>query len=217
MWKIFNRGKKTHELDIKVLFNNDISLLILDERWNGLFNNITKTSDIIDYENKIKELLKEQSRLIAEAKEITAKKKECMDNIIKLTTEAFENNNEEARTEMQDCEKIIVEINKRAKEIEDRLSAVPKEIRQANLELLEQTVKLVYFSTKENQLRVEELDKEIVQTKEQLKKLIDERGLLAQDDTDMYSYFHDLLGGDKLQKLDEIYFSQETGVGSKSQ
>ena len=62
MWNIFNR-KKIHELDIKVLFKNDISLLILDERWNGLFNNIVKTDKIIDYENKIKELLKEQSRL----------------------------------------------------------------------------------------------------------------------------------------------------------
>jgi hypothetical protein len=207
MWNIFSR-KKNNELDIKVLFKNDISLLILDERWNGLFNNITKTSRILDCENKIKELLKEQSRLITESKESTIKKKECMDSIIKLTTEAFENNNEEARTKMQDCEKIIVAINKRTKDIEDRLSDVPKEIRQANLELLEQTVKLVYFSIKGNQQRVVELDKEITKTKEQLKMLIDERGLLAQDDTDTYSYFHDLFGGDELQKLDDIYFEK---------
>jgi len=208
MWNIFKR-KKAHELDIKVLFKNDISLLILDERWNGLFNNIVKTSSIIDDENKIKELLKEQSRLITESKEIVAKKKECLDDIIKLTTEAFENNNEEAHTKMQDCEKTIVAINKRTKEIEQRLSDLPKDIRQANLELLERTVKLVYFSIKENQLRVVELDKEISQTREHLKKLIDERGLLAQDDSDTYSYFHDLIGGAELQKLDEIYFNNK--------
>jgi len=100
-----------------------------------------------------------------------------------------------------------VGINNRAKEVEERLLDVPKEIRQANLVLLEQTVKLVYFSIRENQQRVSELDKQISQTKEQLMKLIDERGLLAQDDTDVYSYFHDLLGGDELQKLDEIYFN----------
>lgn len=209
MWNIFNRNKKTHELDIKVLFKNDISLLILDERWNGLFNNIVKTDKIIDYENKIKEFLKEQSRLITESKEIAIKKKESMDNIIKLTTEAFDNNNEEAHSKMQECERTIVAINKRVKEIEERLLDIPKELRQANLELLEQTVKLVYFSIKENQLKVVELDKEIAQTKEQLKKLIDERGLLAQDDTDTYSYFHDLLGGAELQKLDEIYFNNK--------
>ncbi|HEY5583001.1 MAG TPA: hypothetical protein VIK78_00720 [Ruminiclostridium sp.] len=206
MWNIFNRNKKAHELDIKVLFKNDISLLILDERWNGLFNNIVKTSSILDSEIKIKELLKEQSRLITESKEIAAKKKECLDNIIKLTTEAFGNNNQEAQTTMQECERTILGTNNRTIKIEERLSVVPKEIRQANLELLEQTVKLVYFSIRGNQQKVVELDKEIVQAKEQLKKLIDERGLLAQDDTDTYSYFHDLLGGDELQKLDEVYF-----------
>ncbi|MHB8065241.1 MAG: hypothetical protein ACYDG2_21965 [Ruminiclostridium sp.] len=208
MWKIFNR-KKTHELDIKVLFKNDIPLLIIDERWNGLFNNnIIKTSSIIDDENKIKELLKEQSRLITESKEIIIKKKECLDDIIKQTTEAFENNNMDAKARMQDCEKTIVAINKRTIEIEQRLSDIPNDIRRANLELLEKTIKLVYFSIKENQLRVIELDKEIEQAREQIKKLIDEKGLLAQDDTDTYSYFHDILGGTQLQKLDEIYFEK---------
>lgn len=209
MKNIFNRKKKYHEFDLKVLFNNDISILILDERWNGLFKNIVKTEKIIDCENKIKELLKEQSRLTLEIKEIAVKKKEYMDKIIKLTTEAFDNNNEEAHLEMQECEKLIVAINKRTKEIEERLLDVPKEIRQANLELLEQTVKVVYFSFKENHQRVEILDREIADTREHLKKLIDERGLIAQDDTDTYSYFHDLLGKDELQKLDEIYFNNK--------
>ncbi len=209
MRNIFKRKKDAQELDIKVLFKNDISILILDERWNGLFKNIVKTAKLIDCENKIKELLKEQARLTAEAKEIAIKKKEYMDGIIKLTTEAFDNNNEEARLKMQECEKSIVSINKRLKEIEERISDVPKEIRQANLELLEQTVKVVYFSIKENQHKVTALDKEIAETREHLKKLIDERGLLAQDDTDTYSYFHDLLGKDELQKLDEIYFNNK--------
>ena len=209
MRNIFKRKKDVQELDIKVLFKNDISILILDERWNGLFKNIVKTAKLIDCENKIKELLKEQSRLTAEAKEIAIKKKEYMDGIIKLTTEAFDNNNEEARLKMQECEKSIVSINKRLKEIEERILDVPKEIRQANLELLEQTVKVVYFSIKENQHKVTALDKEIAETREHLKKLIDERGLLAQDDTDTYSYFHDLLGKDELQKLDEIYFNNK--------
>ncbi len=209
MRNIFKRKKDVQELDIKVLFKNDISILILDERWNGLFKNIVKTSKLIDCENKIKELLKEQSRLTSEAKEIAIKKKEYMDGIIKLTTEAFDNNNEEARLKMQECEKLIVSINKRIKEIEERILDVPKEIRQANLELLEQTVKVVYFSIRENQHKVTALDKEIAETREHLKKLIDERGLLAQDDTDTYSYFHDLLGKDELQKLDEIYFNNK--------
>ncbi len=208
MWNIFNKKKKDHGFDLKVLFKNDISLLTLDERWNGLFKNIEKTNDIIECENRIKELLKEQSRLISESKEIAIKKKECMDSIIKLTTEVFDKNNKEAHTEMQECEKSIVAINKKMEENEERLLDIPKEIREENLKLLEYTVKQVYFSIRENQLRVTELDKQIAQAKESLKKMIEEKELLAEDYTDTYSYFHDLLGKDELQKLDEIYFNK---------
>lgn len=207
MWNLFNRKKVVPRLDFKVLIKNDISLLTLDERWNGLFSNIVKTGSIIECENNIKELLKEQSRLITENKEIGLKKKECMDSIIKLTTEVFDNNNPEAQAAMQECEKTILGINNRIKEIEERLDGIPGEIRRVNLELLEHAVKLVYFSMRENQRRVSELDKQISETKELLMKLIDERESLAQDHTDTYSYFHDLLGGDQLQKLDEVYFS----------
>ncbi|ACL77222.1 hypothetical protein [Ruminiclostridium cellulolyticum] len=208
MWNIFNKKNKVHGFDLKVLFKNDISLLTLDERWNGLFKNMEKTNDIIETENRIKELLKEQSRLISESKEVSIKKKECMDSIIKLTTEVFDKNNKEAHTEMQECEKTIVAINKRIKENEERLQDIPKEIREENLLLLEYTVKQVYFSIRENQLRVTELDKQIAEARESLKKMIDERELLAEDYSDTYSYFHDLLGKDELQKLDEIYFSK---------
>lgn len=208
MWNIFNKKNKAHGFDLKVLFKNDISLLTLDERWNGLFKNIEKTNDITECENRIKELLKEQSRLITETKDISIKKKECMDSIIRLTTEVFDKNNKEAHTKMQECEKSIVAINKKMEENEERLLDIPKEIREENLQLLEYTVKLVYFSIRENQLRVSELDKEIAEAKEKLMKMIEERELLAEDYSDTYSYFHDLLGKDELQKLDEIYFSK---------
>ncbi len=208
MWNIFNKKNKAHGFDLKVLFKNDISLLTLDERWNGLFKNMEKTNDITECENRIKELLKEQSRLITETKDISIKKKECMDSIIRLTTEVFDKNNKEAHTKMQECEKSIVAINKKMEENEERLLDIPKEIREENLQLLEYTVKLVYFSIRENQLRVSELDKEIAEAKEKLKKMIEEREFLAEDYSDTYSYFHDLLGKDELQKLDEIYFSK---------
>lgn len=211
MWKIFSKKPKKHEIDIKVLFKNDISLLILDERWNSLFNKVPKSNDIIHWENKIKDLLKEQSRIIAEQKEIAVKKKECMDNILKLTTEVFDKVNQSAQSRMTECEKNIVNINKRLEEIENRLGDLPKDIRQANLELLEYTVKVVYFSIRENQHRVIELDKKIAETKEALMKLVEERGNIAEVDTDTYSYFHDLLGGDELQRLDDIYFKSNKG------
>lgn len=201
-WKL-DRKKK---LDIKILRKNDISLLILDERWNKLFVSTPKTSAIEHCEQKLKELLKEEARLTAEQKEISASKKHHMDNIMKLTTDVFEKNDEGAKKEMQLSESEIKRINDRSRNIEVQLDDMPERIKKANLELLEQTVNIVYFKIRSSSKRVEELEKLIEESRARLKEYIDEKESLSQVDTDIYSYFHDLLGGEELEKLDKEFF-----------
>lgn len=201
-WKL-DRKKK---LDIKILRKNDISLLILDERWNKLFVSTPKTSAIEHCEQKLKELLKEEARLTAEQKEISASKKHHMDNIMKLTTDVFEKNDEGAKKEMQLSESEIKRINDRSRNIEVQLDDMPERIKKANLELLEQTVNIVYFKIRSSSKRVEVLEKLIEESRARLKEYIDEKESLSQVDTDIYSYFHDLLGGEELEKLDKEFF-----------
>ena len=198
--------KKRRRFDRKVLRKNDISLLILDERWNSLFNTVQKTPEILKTEEELKGLLKQQSRLGAEAKEISLHKKACMDKILQLTTEVFDNGNEDAKREMHECEREIKRINERLVEIEDELDNIPRLIKEVNLKLLENTVNVVYFKIRANQKRVAELEKLIEIEREKLKSYIDEKEALSQDDTDIYSYFHDLLGAEELEKLDREFF-----------
>jgi phage terminase Nu1 subunit (DNA packaging protein) len=201
-WKT-DHGK----LDKKILRKNDISLLILDERWNRLFINTPKTPAIEHCEQKLRELLKEEARLNTEKKEIAALKKKHMDNIIKLTPDVFEKGSEAAKKEMQQSEHEIKRINARASEIDELLENMPDRIKQANIELLENTVGVVYFKIRSSKKRVEELEKLIENTKAKLKEYIDEKESLSQDDTDIYSYFHDLLGAEELERLDNKYFA----------
>ncbi|HOV27232.1 MAG TPA: hypothetical protein PK566_12875 [Pseudobacteroides sp.] len=203
---IFKKQNTKNKLDIKVLRKNDISILILDERWNNLFKNTEKTPEITEKEEKLKELLKLQSRLMEEVKEISVRKKDRMDKIIKLTTEVFDNNNEEAKKEMVSCEKEIIKINERLPKIEEELEKIPNLIKEANLELLEATVNAVYYKIVYNQRRIKELEAIIEETKNRLKELIDKKEALAEDDTDIYSYFHDLLGAEELERLDKVFF-----------
>ena len=192
--------------DVGTLRRNDISLLILDERWNRLFANTPKTPEITRCEEKLRELLKEEARLRTEQKEIAAAKKHYMQKIVKLTTEVFDKGNEAAKEEMKNAEREIKRINERAKQIEGKLDEMPSRLRKVNLELLQLTVLVVYYKIRWNQKRVEELDRLIEETKTKLKEYIDERETLSQDDTDVYSYFHDLLGGEELEKLDRMFF-----------
>lgn len=207
MIKLLRKAAGRAKLDTKVLRKNDISLLILDERWNSLFKNIEKTAEIERCEEKLRELLKLQARLISEAKENAALKKKYLNRIIELTTEAYENDNEESKNEMQQCEKEIRRINDRNSDIEKELEKIPERIRQANLKLLDYAVNIVYFRIRFSQKRVSELEKQIEETKEKLKMLIDERETLSQDYSEIYSYFHDLLGPEELEKLDRKFFS----------
>jgi len=180
----------------------------LDERWHGIFKNIEKTREIIEKEEVLKELLKEEARLAFEKKEILARKKSCLDKIIKLTPEVFDNNNEQSKAEMEKCEKEINQINERVKSIEEEIENMPERIREANLELLKCTMNSVYFKMRENQLRVKELEELIEKTRKQLAGYIDEKEGLMEYDNEIYAYFHDLLGGEELQKLDNQYFNK---------
>lgn len=206
MW-LFN-GKKTENarLDRKILRKNDISLLLLDERWNKLFVNNQKTPEIAACEDKLTGLFKSQARLLAEEKENAADKKKCMDMILKLTPAVFDAGDAAAKEEMQNCEKEIKKLNDRSAKNQEELDAIPDKIRDVNLELLENTVKAVYFKIRTEQKRVEELSALIAETRERLKAYIDEKETLSQDHTDTYSYFHDLLGGEELERLDKLYF-----------
>jgi len=198
--------KQKIKFDVGTLRRNDISLLILDERWNRLFANTPKTPEITRCEEKLRELLKEEARLRTEQKEIAAAKKHHMQKIVKLTTEVFDKGNEAAKEEMKNAEREIKRINERAKQIEGKLDEMPSRLRKVNLELLQLTVLVVYYKIRWNQKRVEELDRLIEETKTKLKEYIDERETMSQDDTDVYSYFHDLLGGEELEKLDRMFF-----------
>lgn len=205
------RSRKTEraKFDRKILRRNNISLLILDERWTKLFVAFEKTLQITISEEKLKELLKDHSRLLSESKEIAAAKKQCMDKIIKLTTAVFEQEDNEAKKEMQQCEKEIKRVNERFQKIEEEIDAIPDKIGDANLELLENIVNVVYFKIRSDQKRVDELAILIEETKEKLKAYIDEKETLSQDHTDIYSYFHDLLGAEELERLDAEFFGKK--------
>jgi len=202
------KGRYSGKFDRKLLKKNDIHLLILDERWNGLFKDTDKTVEILECEKKIRELLKREANLTSELKELTHRKKVCMDTIIKLTSDVFDKNDEQAKEKMRSCEKEIKYINKRVKEIEEELEISPDKLKDANLELLEHTVNTVYFKMRRNQRRYKQLEKLIEETSQKLKEYTEEMETLCQDDTEVYSYFHDLLGGEELEKLDKEYFGE---------
>ena len=93
---------------------------------------------------------------------------------MELTPQVFEENDEKARMEMEECEKNIKEINNRFKEIEKEIETIPDKIKDKNLELLESIVFTVYFKIRANQRRIKELEK-LIEEQKKFRKYIDEK------------------------------------------
>ena len=203
----FFRRKKPIIFDKGVLRKNDISLLILDERWNSLFKQSEKSSSFLKAEQALKDLLKEQARLETEKQEITQRKKKCMATILQLSDENYQKNHPSALEDMQKCQQEITVINDRLAEIEDEISKIPERIKKAKLDLLELTVNDVYDRLRTAQLKIKKLESEIELQKEKLKNMIAEKEGLSELVENAYSYFHDLLGGEEVEKFDKEFLA----------
>ena len=196
---------KRIELDPDIIRRNRISVLTLDERWNSLFKYIAKTPTIIRLEERMNNLLKKQAQLTTEHKENLALKKDLLKRIMELTTDAFERGDETARKQIDNSEAEINRINLREPEIEEELSTAQTDIKEVNIELLENSVSYLYRDIKKTQERTVELEVLIEELKEKLKESISERETMVEAYNQTYLYLHALLGVEQIEELDRHY------------
>ncbi|WP_058486263.1 hypothetical protein [Defluviitalea phaphyphila] len=205
----FSWNKKKVCIDLQILRKNNVPILILDNVWHNIFPPEKKTKKILKLEERLNDLLKEQGKLNNDLKGYIKLKKNLMDRILELTTEAFTNENEMAKKEMERNQKNILEINRKTEEIQKRLEIIPQEIQETNGTLLEESVKICYKDMKEHQEILNELNIWIENTRNILKKKIAEKTEREEKVTQIYSYLHDLVGPDVLEYLDKNYWREK--------
>ena len=208
----FIRRKKRLHFDIATLKKNDITILTLDERWNRLFQIIPISTRVKKRQDLLNKLLAQESGLYQEKNSIEPEKKKLMNTIISLTPEAFDKNDENAKLTLQKSKQRIEALNKRAEELEEELFAKKEEIRRANFKLLEETVRLVYSEMHKSRKKELQIEKEIESLKKRLKELQKQKQSITTDWTDVYAFFHALLGAEELTKLDQLFLKPEVEI-----
>ena len=201
--------KKKLKFDISTLKKNDISILTLDERWNKIFKIIPISREVQKCQDNLNRLIGQEATLFQEQQNIDPNKKKHMNNIIALTEEAFKKNNEEAKRSLIQSKQHIEQLNKRAVELEDELFDMKNKIRDSNFKLLDETVRQVYNVMAKSKKEERKLETELNNVKKRLKELQEQRQNLTTDWTEVYAFFHDLLGSDELTKLDMKFLKQE--------
>jgi chromosome segregation ATPase len=193
-------------LDGRLIAQNRLSVLTLDERWNSLFRCVQKTPAIARGEEALNACIREQARLTAELKEGHARKKQLLGRIVELARQAHSRGGEGAKREIADCEAQTMAIKAREPEIAERLSMLGNDIKNANMELLETAAGYLYSGIRESRLRLGWLDAVIAELGGRLNEMADERGALADSSEAAYAGLLDLLGGEQMEELAK-YFS----------
>lgn len=214
---LFIGRKRKLDFSVATLKRNDIIILTLDERWNKIFKLIPISAEVKRQQDALNRLLGKEAALYQEQKNIEPEKIKHMNRIMALTGEAFDNNNEEAKNALAESKERIEALNQRAQDIENEHYQMKDRIREANFSLLEETVHYVYNVISHSRKKQLKLDREMEKAKKRLKELQAERQKLSTDWTEVYSFFHTLLGSDELTKLDQLFLKpeenqDETGV-----
>lgn len=190
--------KKTFSYEeIRELFaNTSVPLVTVDKRWHELFPEKYKTQKIKSMEADVKALVKKQGKLVNENKDLKRAKKKLMSDIVK-NMEDVEN------PVIKKGKKLMEELNEKITANEDELAKIPYELREANEELMAYSMLECYKRMLENREQIDSIKAWMDEVKEQVKKKKVEQLTLEEDTQKIYSYLHDLVGPEAMNRFDK--------------
>lgn len=181
--------------------HRSIPILTLDERYNVVMPDKEKTPRIRKLEAKVNTLLKKQGKVTNDIKEL----KKIKQRLIQSVVENMDGDGADAKhqAKMNKAQKLIQDSNAKLESLEDEEREIPRELREANLELMLEFVQINYEKLNDNREDIELLNSWINDTRVELKK----RLLIKQEkelqNNNIYTYMHDLLGPDLIEMFDK--------------
>lgn len=180
-----------------------IPVLTLDPRWYQLVPEASKTDEIKYWESKVNELLKRQGQVTNDLKDVKKIKSQLIQTVVS-NMEDDGSNSRKRKKLMDQNQKLIYEAKDKIEQLEDEERELPRELAMANQRLMVETARFCYSKMNENKADLEVLNKWIDATRLKLKKNL----LIKQDKEEqneqIYSGLHDLLGREVMVELDKL-------------
>ncbi|MGN0414148.1 MAG: hypothetical protein ACI4FX_01495 [Agathobacter sp.] len=183
-----------------------VPILVLDQKWHRLFAVHGKTDEIKEAEGALNALLARQGKLNTDLKGFKVLKNKLMDSIVQNMDGTTEAHMDAAREKKLDEDKrLIEEVNQKIADAEDELLEIPKQIREANNELMILSLDYFYDKIRVNQEESREIEEWITQVRIDLKKNIIRKQNRDINNREIYAYLHDILGPQVLDLFDIQY------------
>ncbi|MDO5521419.1 MAG: hypothetical protein Q4G58_13085 [bacterium] len=181
-----------------------LPILTLDQRWHLLFPEEKKTSAIKKMEKRLNDLLKEQGKLIQDAKEMKKLKNSFMAGIVSNMQQSNETKDETARIKkLESSQRYIKEINEKLAVYDNELESIPKEITKVNQQLMIESVRICYGDLYKNKVQIGAMNEWIDKTRTKLKETLVQKQEMEDKNSEIYSYMHDILGPQVIEIFDE--------------
>lgn len=189
----------------EALVGKKIPILTLDNQWHRLFTQTGDNDEIQSLEEKLNDILKRQGKLNTEIKSLTSFKKKLMQEIVDI----MELKDSPAKDKkMADNKRMIEESNQKLEDYNDELLDIPKQIDEANFELMLATMRVCYAKIQQNVQDIDEINKWVSDFKVQLKRKILSKQQKEIWNDEMYSYMHSIFGPDVIDMFDMKYNPQ---------
>ena len=200
---------KTDEVFESALIGKKIPILPLDNKWHQLFYQKEYTPEIKDMEDELNGLLKRQSKVNDENREIKKLKKLMMDKIVILADELVRNPSKRAEREQEECKRMVEECNAKLEACEEEMVELPRRINQLNNKLMLITMDICYRKLEKNTAELTEIEAWIANVRRELKKKIIRKQEKEAVNHKLYSYMHDIFGAEVIELFDMKYNPEE--------
>ena len=186
----------------EALVGKKIPVLTLDNQWHKLFTQTGGNDEIHNFEENLNELLRRQGKLPTELKSLAVFKKKLMQEIVSI----MELPDSPAKEKKMSENKLkIEESNQKMDAYNDELMELPKQIDEANFELMIATMHVCYGKIKQNIEDINEINQWVSDFKQKLKRKIIMKQKKEIWNDEMYSYMHDIFGPDVIEMFDMKY------------
>ncbi len=203
----------------QALSTKKIPILTLDNKWYKLFDNLQAYPRINGAVQKLNELLKRQGKVNTEIKDIKKLKKKLMDEIIPMAEELDQTGDKKLEKRIDKQKTLIEECNEKMEGYQDEILELPKQIEEANRELMLLTMEYCYERMQDNTEEIVEIAKWITDIRIELKKNLIRKQEMEYYNHQMYSYMHDIFGPEVINLFDMKYdpMKQHPQVGGEAE
>ena len=200
---------RAEEIFQPALVGKKIPLLTLDNKWHKLFTQKEYTSEIKRTENELNKLLKRQSKLNEECKEIKKLKKKMMDEIVILADALEKSPSKKLEKEMEEHRCTVNECNEKIDAYEEEMIELPRQINQVNNRLMVATMEVCYRKLQKSTAELDEINDWISSIRRELKKKVVRKQEKEAMINQLYAYMHDIFGADVIELFDMKYNPEE--------